>query len=165
MSKTIKKKEKSKKNDIKKFIKKNKKLSIIALVGVVIVLSFLVYRIWLNAYFLVTDDLVLLVEPPDKSLSILYGEKPNVTINIDIENSFVCNAFCSYEFKDISTGNVVDRGTFTSKGIGKKFSKDFQLSVDRIGSGQKLYSFDIKCNNIMQFIALLMKVRGKDLHL
>jgi len=141
----------SNKNKIKKFVKENKKLT--ALIGVVafLFLSFFVYRVWLNAYFLVTDDLLLLLEPQDRSLSILYGERPNITIDVNIDNSFVCNAFCSYEFRDISTGDVVDKGTFTSKGIGKKFSKNFQLSVDRAGSGQKLYSFEVKCNNIRTF--------------
>jgi hypothetical protein len=136
---------------IKKFIIKNKKMLIISSIALALILAFFGYRIWLNVHFFLADDLLLVIEPQDMSLSIHYGERPNVTINVDIENSLVCNAFCGYEFMDLSDNAIVDNGTFTSKGIGKKFSRDFELSVDRVGSGQKLYSFEISCNNIRTY--------------
>jgi len=148
MPKQAKNKKKSKKQ-ADNLLKENKKKikTAIIIVGIIF-LSFFMYRIWLNVHFLITDDLILLLEPQDKSLSIHYGEKPNVTMNADIENSFFCDAFCSYEFKDVSAKNLVNEGNFTIKGAGKNFKKDFQLTVDRTGSGQKIYSFEIQCNNI-----------------
>ena len=151
MTKRGKKKEESGKKSIKRLIKKNMKIVIALVAALFLLVSFSGYRAWLNFHFLTTDDLILNLEPGDKSLSIHYWEKPNVTINVDIDNSFVCDALCTYEFKDISEDSIVDKGTFTSKGIGKMFRKDFTLSADRAGSGQKIYTFDVKCNNVRTF--------------
>ncbi|MFH0868027.1 MAG: alpha/beta fold hydrolase [Candidatus Woesearchaeota archaeon] len=145
--KTAKNKEKPTKRNIS-FVRKNKRLIIAISIIAVLLLAFAVYRIWLNIYFLITDDLILTLEPQEKSLSIHYEEKPNITFSVNIENSFFCNAYCSYEFNDISTNTSIGKGSFTSKGIGKGFDKEFQLSVDRMGSGQKIYSFEVQCNNI-----------------
>ncbi|MAE42895.1 hypothetical protein CMO93_03925 [Candidatus Woesearchaeota archaeon] len=141
MTETPKKKEKLNKNTKK----------IVAIAVGIIFLLFFVYRVWLNIHFFITDDLVLLIEPQDKSISIHYSEKSNVTIKTNIENSFVCNTYCSYEFRDISSGTLLDKGVFTDKGLGKSFTKNFQLAVDRAGSGQKIYTFEIQCNNIKTF--------------
>jgi len=151
MAKRGKKKEESGKKSIKRLIKKNKRIVIALVAALFLLVSFSGYRAWLNFHFLTTDDLILNLEPGDKSLSIHYWEKPNVTINVDIDNSFVCDALCTYEFKDISEDSIVDKGTFTSKGLGKMFRKDFTLSADRAGSGQKIYTFDVKCNNVRTF--------------
>jgi uncharacterized alpha/beta hydrolase family protein len=145
----------------KKRSKSNKKLIIVILIIVLLFLAFVTYRIWLNVHFFITDDLVLLLEPQDKSLSVHYDEKPNVTFSINIENSFFCDAYCSYEFRDISSETSVDTGAFTSRGIGKQFKKTFQLSVDRVGSGQKIYSFDVQCNNIRTWYCLTNENKRK----
>jgi len=159
-TKTEKKKEKSNKS-IRKLIRNNKKLVIVISIIVMVFLSFVAYRLWLNIHFLITDDLILYLEPNDKSLAIHYEEKPNITFSVDIENSFFCDTYCSYEFKDISTKTLLDKGIFTSKGIEKKFKKDFQLSVDRVGSGQKIYSFEVQCNNMRTWHCLTNKNKRK----
>ncbi|MCH8329145.1 MAG: alpha/beta hydrolase [Nanoarchaeota archaeon] len=141
--------------------KSNKKAIIVILIIVLLLLSFVAYRTWLNIHFFITDDLTLSLEPQDKSLSIHYEEKPNVSFRVDIKNSFFCNAYCSYEFRDISTKSTVAKGSFTSKGIGKSFEKEFQLSVDRIGSGQKIYSFGVQCNNIRTWYCLTDEKKRK----
>lgn len=151
MSKAKRGKKEPEKRIIKSFIKENKKLVIAMGIVLLLILSFSSYRAWLNFHFLTTDDLILNLEPGDKSLSIHYWEKPNVTINVGIDNSFVCDALCTYEFKDISEDSIVDEGTFTSKGMEKSFRKEFTLSTDRTGSGQKIYTFDVKCSNIKTF--------------
>lgn len=151
MTKRDKKKKESGKKSIKRLIKENKKIVIASAIALLLILSFSGYRIWLNFYFLTADDLILNLEPGDKSLSIHYWEKPNVTINVGIDNSLVCDAMCTYEFKDISGDSIVDKGTFTSKGIEKSFRKEFTLSAGRAGSGQKIYTFDVKCSNIKTF--------------
>src|SRR3989338_5345293 len=136
------------KGKIKKLFVEHKKLAIALSIIALLMLSFAAYRIWLNLHFLITDDLILSLEPQDKSLSIHYDEKPNVTFSVEIENSLFCDAYCSYEFKDISAESRVDESSFASSGIEKKFEKTYTLSADRIGSGQKLYSFNVQCNNI-----------------
>ena len=136
------------KGKIKKLFVEHKKLAIALSIIALLMLSFAAYRIWLNLHFLITDDLILSLEPQDKSLSIHYDEKPNITFSAEIENSLFCDAYCSYEFKDLSAEPALDYSSFTSKGAGKKFEKTYALSPGRIGSGQKLYSFNVQCNNV-----------------
>ncbi len=136
------------KRKIKKLFSRRKKLTIAASIVLFLILSFAAYRIWLNIHFLITDDLILSLEPQDKSLSIHYDENPNITFSTGIENSLFCDAYCSYEFKDLSAEPALDSSFFTSKGVGKKFEKTYTLSSGRAGSGQKLYGFNVQCNNI-----------------
>ncbi len=149
------------KGKIKKLFVEHKKLAIALSIIAFLILSFAAYRIWLNIHFLITDDLILSLEPQDISLSIHYDEKPNVTFSAGIENSLFCDAYCSYEFKDISAESIVDEGSFASRGIEKKFGKTYTLSADRIGSGQKLYSFNVQCNNIRTWHCLTNENKRK----
>jgi uncharacterized alpha/beta hydrolase family protein len=159
--KTKKSHNKLKTGKIRGFIKKNKRLSLISFLLASAILALIIYRLWLNIHFFITDDLILNLEPQDVSLSIHYLERPNVTMGVDIENSFFCDTLCRYEFKDISNNDASDTGSFTSKGIGKGFEKDFQLSVDRIGTGQKLYSFEVQCNNVRTWHCLTNENKRK----
>ena len=136
---------------IKSLVAGNKRLIAILSLVVLLLFSFASYRAWINFHFLTTDDLVLNLEPQDVSLSVHYEEKPNVTFSVEMENNIFCDAGCSYEFIDLSEKSFVDRGAFTSSGIGKRFEKEFPLSAHRTGSGQKIYSFSIQCSNIRTF--------------
>jgi hypothetical protein len=125
-------------------VKKNKRLRWIIWISVILIVLFVAYRVWINIHFLITDDLVVNLDPNQKSLAIHYDENPNLTFSVNVENSIFCRTYCSYEFNDLSTNTLIANGTFT----GKSLSKEFGLSVDRIGSGQKIYTFDVACNNI-----------------
>ncbi len=139
---------KAKEGKIKNFLNANKKLSILIFIAAFLFLVFISFRVWLGFHFLIIDDLVLNLEPQDKSLYIHYSEKPNITFSAEIENSFFCDASCSYEFEDLSEESIIGNGAFSTKGVEKNFKKSFQLSASRVGSGQKIYVFNIECNNI-----------------
>ncbi len=133
---------------IKKLFTDHKKIAIPVLIVFILLLAFAAYRVWLSIHFLITDDILVNLEPQEKSLSVHYGEKSNVTFSVAVENSFFCDAYCSYEFRDLSTESVIDNGYFSGSGIGKGFEKAYNISAERSGSGQNLYSFDVQCNNI-----------------
>jgi uncharacterized alpha/beta hydrolase family protein len=139
------------KNKLKDFFSKNRKIIIILSIALLLFFSYALYRAWINFHFLTTDDILLDLKPQDSSFSVHYGENPNITFSVDLENSLFCNAQCSYEFSDISLKYVVENGSFTRRGIGKKFEKEFQLSADRSGTGQKIYTFSVQCNNIRTY--------------
>ena len=84
----------------KKFLKVNRKtiLKITIISVTALVALFIIFNVWLNVHFLLVDDLILEVEPADKSYSVHYFEKPNITVTTTIENSFFCDATCMYEF-------------------------------------------------------------------
>ncbi|MDP3765733.1 MAG: hypothetical protein Q8R04_04405, partial [Nanoarchaeota archaeon] len=123
-------------------------LAILIFIASFLFLVFISFRVWLGFHFLIVDDLVLNLEPQDKSLYVHYTEKPNITFSAEIENSFFCDASCSYEFEDLSEESIIDNGAFSTKGVEKNFKKSFQLSASRAGSGQKIYVFNIECRNI-----------------
>lgn len=136
------------KSKIKKLFAEHKKTAIASLIAILLIFSFVAYRVWLNIHFLITDDLILELEPQDKSLLVHYGETSNVTFKVNIENSVFCDTYCNYEFKDISSELILDKGSFSGSGIGKKFERTYNVSAGRVGSGQKIYSLEVQCNNI-----------------
>src|SRR3989344_765704 len=166
MARKSKRKKKTIENEIikdigkfKKFLSKYKKVIIAVIIAFALFILFGGYRAWLNIHFLITDDLLINLEPNDISLNILYNEKPDVSFQIEIENSIFCNTYCSYEFHDLSDSKLVEKGSFTSSGINKNFSRQYRLSVDSIGTGQKLYRFDVACNNLRTWHCLTNEVK------
>ncbi len=143
-------------------LKKHRRIvKIVIITLLVIALSLVAYRVWLNVHFLITDDLVLSVSPMDLSLKIHYLEKRNVSTLVQIENNIFCNAICSYSFYDISENKTVAQGDFSSEGHGKVFNASFPVEVSSVGSGQKLYSFDATCHNVKTWLCLSNEANRK----
>src|SRR3989338_584816 len=166
MARKSKRKKKTIENEIikdigkfKKFLIKYKKVIIAVIIAFALFILFGGYRAWLNIHFLITDDLLINLEPNDLSLKILYSEKPDVSFQIGIKNSVFCNTYCSYEFNDLSDSKLIEKGGFNSEGINKNFSRQYKLSVDSIGTGQKLYRFDVACNNIRTWHCLTNEIK------
>ena len=130
------------------FIKRHKKAIIWTAAVLGLFMAFGGYRLWLNFHFLVTDDLVLDISPADLSITALYSEEKPLRFDISIDNSVFCDSYCSYSFNDISKGASLDEGQFTTKGSDKHFTKEYGIRAYDIGSGQKIYRFDISCKNI-----------------
>ena len=151
------KKEKTSKNklsNMKDFLGKHKKAVIAVVIALAIFALFGGYRLWLNLHFLITEDLSISLNPNDISLSVLYNETPGVTFNVEVKNSFFCDSRCSYEFYDISSSRLIEEGYSVGSGTQKRFSKGYNLSIDSVGSGQKIYRFSVACNNIRTWYCL-----------
>ncbi|MBI2653074.1 alpha/beta hydrolase [Candidatus Woesearchaeota archaeon] len=82
-----------------------------------------------------------------------YGNVSKAEFDVSIDNAAYCKAACSYSFIDRSINDIIDKGKFE---IEKKqhFTKSYELSVKRLGSGQDIYSFDVSCHSIRSSLCL-----------
>ncbi len=103
--------------------------------------------------FLLGNELIVYLSPHQNSISMHYGDASKADFEVSIDNSANCEAFCSYSFTDRSLNNVIDKNNFTIQ-RSENFSKSYNLSVKRLGSGQDVYSFDVSCRSLRSFICL-----------
>lgn len=128
-----------------------KKNIVIGLLLLAILLLYLIFRIWLKLYFIFGEDLIIKLEPNDLSFNILYNDKQKVDFKIELEKSLFCESRCAYKFADLSESELIDVGN-SSIERKKSVSRRYELSVDKIGTGQKLYRFDVSCKNIKTYL-------------
>ncbi len=106
-----------------------------------------------NIGFFLGNDLIVNLIPQQKSLDMNYGNSSTIYFDASIDNVFYCRAACSYSFNDRSRNEIIDRGDFEIKNL-QHFSKSYKISVERLGSGQDIYSFDLACSSVRSFFCL-----------
>jgi len=121
----------------------------------VITLLFIYFLVFLNQKlnFLLGNELIVSLTPQQKSLNMHYGEISKAEFDVSIDNVAYCRAACAYSFNDRSTNDIIDKGNFEIE-KGQHFTKTYDLSVKRLGSGQDIYSFDAACHSIRSFFCL-----------
>ncbi|MBI4017190.1 MAG: alpha/beta fold hydrolase, partial [Candidatus Aenigmarchaeota archaeon] len=124
---------------------------IIAIATLLLIYGFAVFNQKIN--FFLGNELIVHLEPQQKSFIMHYGDVGNAHFDVSIDNFAYCRAFCSYSFTDRSKNEVIDSGNF-EVGKGKHFTKSYDLRVQRLGSGQDIYSFDARCHSIRSFLCL-----------
>src|SRR3989344_2857568 len=103
--------------------------------------------------FLLGNELIVYLTPSQKFLDMHYGDIKKADFDVSIDNAANCRAYCSYSFTDRSRSEVIDNGNFElAKDL--HFTKAYDITVKRLGSGQDLYSFDVKCRSIKSIICL-----------
>lgn len=130
---------------------KRYKFAAVAALTLLFIYSFAAFNQKLN-FFLGNEPIVYLA-PNEKSFSMNYGNISEIEFNISIGNAAYCKSACSYSFNDRSRDEVIDRGSFE---LSKKqqFTKAYNLSVKRLGSGQDIYSFDTACKSVRSLFCL-----------
>ena len=99
------------------------------------------------------NELIVYLTPQQQSFYMYYGNVSKTEFDISVENAAHCKTTCSYSFTDRSKNELIDGGNFNiSKG--EHSAKSYNISIKRLGSGQDLYSFDVKCHSIFSFICL-----------
>ena len=103
--------------------------------------------------FFLGNELIVYLTPNQQSFSTHYGELSKAKFDMSIDNAAYCKASCSYSFNDRSMNSVIDKGDFEIQ-KGQHFTKEYELSVKRLGSGQDIYSFDVRCRSMRSFFCL-----------
>lgn len=103
--------------------------------------------------FLLGNELIISLEPQQKSFDMHYGNVSKAEFYISIDNVAYCRAACSYSFSDRSANNIIDKGDFEIE-KGQQLLKSYGLGVKRLGSGQDIYSFDVSCHSMRSFFCL-----------
>ena len=124
---------------------------IIAIVTLLIIYGLVVFNQKINLFL--GNELIVYLTPHQQSFSMHYGELSKAKFDVSIDNVAYCKAFCSYSFNDRSTNEVIDKGDFEIQKE-QHFTKEYDLSVKRLGSGQDIYSFDASCHSIRSFLCL-----------
>lgn len=121
----------------------------------IITLLFIFLLVFLNQKinFLLGNDLTVLLVPQQISLNMHYGDVRSAKFDISVENPAYCKARCSYTFNDRSSNEVIDKGNFEIENA-QHIAKDYNLKVKRLGSGQDLYSFDVKCRSLRSLFCI-----------
>ncbi len=126
------------------WLKQHKKWVIIGAVVILFLSSMFGTKIALLSNFLLGKDIVVKLDANEKSFSLSHGEEGVVRFEASVFTNPFCSAVCSYEFLDISGGEVIDSSVFVMK-AGSPFEKNYTLGVSRLGSGQGLYRFSMDC--------------------
>ncbi|MBI3026580.1 alpha/beta hydrolase [Candidatus Woesearchaeota archaeon] len=124
---------------------------IIAAATLLFIYSLVVFNQKIN--FLLGNELIVYLEPPQESLFMHYGNVAKAEFDVSIGNVAYCKAVCSYSFNDRSANYVIDKNNFEIK-KGAHLKKSYELGVKRLGSGQDIYSFDVKCRSIKSPLCL-----------
>ncbi|MBI2653292.1 alpha/beta fold hydrolase [Candidatus Woesearchaeota archaeon] len=130
---------------------KKYELIIVAFVTILFIYLLVLFNQKIN--FILGNELIAYLTPHQQSLSMHYGDVNAVNFDVSIDNSAQCKAACNYSFIDRSTNSIIDKGSFE---IEKKqhLIKSYNLSVKRLGSGQDIYSFEVKCSSIRSFFCV-----------
>ncbi len=132
----------------KNHLKRNIIFGSIILVILIVILVLIFLGVKIN--FILNDELIIKLNPLDKSLLTLYGQEKNVTFSFENYNNFLCSSQCSYRFTDISSNKTIDSDTLILKSK-SNVTKSYSLKPSVYGSGQEIYMFEVECVNIATF--------------
>ncbi|MDP3765272.1 MAG: hypothetical protein Q8R04_02060 [Nanoarchaeota archaeon] len=124
---------------------------IIAVITLVFIYLLVFFNQKLN--FFLGNELIIDLTPQQESFSMHYGEISKAEFDVSIDNVAYCKAACSYFFNDRSANDIIDKGNFEIQ-KGSHFKRSYDLNVKRLGSGQDIYSFEVKCRSIRAFLCL-----------
>jgi triacylglycerol esterase/lipase EstA (alpha/beta hydrolase family)/prefoldin subunit 5 len=130
--------------------KKSRLFLIIILLAVIIGLLFFSTRIYLAVNLLLGNDIVVKFSSDKDSLNLKHLESEEISFNTYVLTNPLCSAECSFEFSDLSSGRVIDSETFTLKPAITK-SKEYTVTANKVGKGQDLYRFNIRCAGVKTF--------------
>ncbi|MBI2647719.1 alpha/beta fold hydrolase [Candidatus Woesearchaeota archaeon] len=130
-----------------------KRYEFLIVITLTLIVVYLIILLNQKINFILGNELIVYVKPPQKYFNMNYGNVSEILFNITIDNVPLCKTQCSFSFNDRSRNLVIDNGYFQIAN-NQHFSKSYNLSVKRLGSGQDLYSFEVRCNSIYSFLCL-----------
>jgi pimeloyl-ACP methyl ester carboxylesterase len=128
---------------LKDTLKKQKKLLII-LSAVLILLVIGYFTLGLQVKFILEEEMDLDLVPAEDSFTVPYTDSAQVNFTLRVDNPSVCSFTCDHEFIDISTGETLDSRTTRQHEV----TSSYDLSIDEVGEGQHIYSYQVVCHNI-----------------
>jgi len=125
--------------------KRRKKFALIVFIFLFAIIFFLILtQVYLYGKFLLGSDLLIKLSADKDNLFFSEDQNQDVTFKISATMNPFCIAECSYQFFDLSSGNLIESGEFNMTSIFSK-SKTYTLNKTETTESQKLNRFDIKC--------------------
>ena len=134
----------------KAFWKKHE-FAIVAVVTLLFVYLVVVFNQKINLLF--GNEFTIHLMPYQKSFYMNYGNASEIEFDVSVSAFAYCKAACSYRLNDLSRNDTIDSGNFKLEKE-QHFTKRYELSVRRLGSGQDIYSFDARCRNTRSLLCL-----------
>jgi len=129
-------------------VTKNKKIfrNLTILILIALISVTIIFFVSNTISFLTKEELAIVLTPKEILLNTHYNEEKQINISFVNENFAWCESFCSYELFDISRNKSIEKKDIT---LPHKTKVDLQYSLNSfdIGKGQKIYSFNVQCNN------------------
>ncbi|MDP2907737.1 MAG: alpha/beta fold hydrolase [Nanoarchaeota archaeon] len=132
---------------LKKLWRKHKLLIIIPFLVLAALLIFFGAKLFLYAYLLLGNDIIVKVEADKEDLFLVRGEEGVVKLKASVTTNPFCTARCEYSFRDLSRDLYVDKDVSVLR-PGIPLEKEYNLKVLRLGSGQDLYRFEMSCRSV-----------------
>ena len=114
------------------------------------------FKLLLKIDYLLGSSLAVFINPPSQSLNLHYGESSTTSFNVTTRSPFYCKTNCTYDFYDTSKGILRDSGNFLIKS-NQFYYREYNISIDKLGVGQDIYNFQIRCRNIKTFVCVSPK--------
>lgn len=133
------------------------KISLIVIISIFIVIS-IGAKVYLYINLLLGNDTLTKISVDKKHLTMSHGQEEKITFTATLSSNPFCEIDCEYNFDDLSRGETKDRGNFSILVI-KPFVKEYVIKEDRMGTGQELYRFEIKCRSKQ---TILCHTKGED---
>ncbi len=135
------------KRSLKKVKKKHVLRGLVLIMGIALIGIIITFFIGNTVSLFTKEELGIVIEPKDKLFQTHYSQSFPLNITFYPENFAWCDASCDYSLKDISTGNFIEKGNATLKHK-EILERQYDLTSEIIGDGQKMYLFEVECNNI-----------------
>jgi len=134
-------------DELKGNLKKKHFLIIAIVVFIVIILVLFGARLYLLMKLLIGYDVMIKLSVDKENLFLSHGESEQVGIKTSVITNPFCNAHCEYSFTDLNTMEVLDKKDFDIS-LADPFIKNYNLTAPALGTGQRLYRFDMECKGI-----------------
>jgi len=133
------------KNLFKKMLK-NKFLFVFVVFCFVIAFCLMAVQLYLYTNFVLRNDILVELSSDKEDIFFTDNSEEDVTFNIDLIMNPFCSAYCEYEFLDISSGEIIEKGFFSTTVLSKKRSYVLE-NKDLVEGSQELKEFEISCKS------------------
>ncbi len=127
-------------------LKSNKYFIIIGLIILLLGLILLVTKLYLVLNLMLGNDLTVTLNIDKENLFLKHGESEKVQFKVYAITNPFCTTVCNSELYDLSDGKIIDQENF-SLTSSIPLSKEYEISAQKQGTGQKIYQFRIKCQS------------------
>ena len=145
----VKKKEKKKeklRTRMWNWIKEHKITSFATIIILLLVFSSAGFQGYLYLHYLLGNDVIVQLKGSNEDFHLVNGEKAEVDFTASVRTNPFCTANCNSEFRDVSSDKLLDKQEFILE-RGRPFETSHNVTGKETGTGQKLYSFIMKCNS------------------
>jgi predicted alpha/beta hydrolase family esterase len=105
----------------------------------------ILYLVVVQSKFLLDNEMHISLSPLDPVINSLNNESPEVTFVVDVMNPFFCTAECNFTLIDLSSQEEL-LSDYRYDMLHDK--RVYNLSINEVGFGQKMFSYSVVCNNI-----------------